>query len=237
VSGGWTDLDVTPAGRPAGAPPEVAPNPLAPGHDPFGARPSRRRAGWVRIVGGLLLVVGGIAASIAGLVGTLATGQDIENRAVARGEVAEGRPITPVTFTVPPGEKRAYSIYLLFGGFVSQEPKQELTVRDTQCQIRLPGGQTTVFRGARQGAAAEIGQAASVGHFTSAPGRAGAFCHYTAGTRSSRRLRPERVAYVVTPGRPSDGFADIGLIVGGVLAATAGGIAVASGARRRRRIR
>lgn len=234
---GWTDLDVTPAGRPAGAPPEMAPNPLAPDEDPFGARPSRRRRGWVRIVVGVLAVAGGIAASIAGLVGTLRTGQDIEGRAVARGDVVEDGPITPVAFTVPPGEKRAYSVYLLFGGSVSQEPQQELTVRDTQCRIRLPGGQTTVFRGARQDTSAEIGQAASVGHFTSAPGRAGAFCHYTVGTRTSRRLRPERVAYVVTPGRPSDGFADVALIVGGVFAATAGGFAIASGARRRRPIR
>ena len=237
VSDGWTDLDVTPAGRPAPGAPATQPNPLAPDHDPFASRPSRRRRGWIRLVAGALAVVAGGVATVAGLIGAIGAGNDIEGRAVARGAVVEGGPVTPVAFTVPDGEPRAYSIYLLFGGFVSKDPEQELTVRDTRCEIRLPGGQLTVFRGARQGTSVEIGQSASIGHFTSAPGRATASCAYTTGTRSSRRLRPERVAYVVTPGRPGDIGVHIAVLLGGVTALIAGVFLLVSGWRGRRRAR
>jgi hypothetical protein len=48
-------------------------------------------------------------------------------------------------------------------------------------------------------------------------------CAYTSGTRSSERRRPDAVAYVVTPGKPSFAASGVLTILGGVAVALLGG--------------
>lgn len=90
--------------------------------------------------------------------------------------------------------------------------------------------------GARQGVAATLGNAASVGHFSSQPGRVAIACAYTSGTRSSERRRPDAVAFVVTPGTPSWADGGVLAIIGGVSAALLGGFLAVWGWRGRRRV-
>ena len=232
--GDWPNLDVTPVGREPGTGPHATPTASASSHDPFGSRPSRRRRGWVRIALGAAALLGGIVATALGILEAVDERGRIESEAVARGVVTDGRS-DPVTFTVPQGERRDYTVYLLFEGRVSREPQQELTVRDTGCTASLPGGGEESFRGARQGVASSIGQASSVGHFTAPPGEVELLCAYTSSTLRSRRLRPDSVRYVVTPGAPSVASGGVLLIVGGVALAIAGGFMVGWGWRGSRR--
>lgn len=234
----WTNPDVTPVGGVAGARAEQArPSPLPGGEDPFGTRPSRRSPGWVRVVLGALLIAGGIALIGAGIVQTVRWGSGIEDDAVARGAVHEDTEQTrAVTFRVPPGERRDYTVYLLLRGRDDDENRRDLIVRDTACVAEMPDGVRTSFRGARQGASATVGSASSVGHFSSQPGAVGVVCAYTTGTRSSRRIRPERVEYVVTPGTPGAVGLGIAGIAGGVVVLLGGIGLVVWGLMRRRSI-
>lgn len=208
---------------------------FAPQEDPFGSRPTVRRRGWIRLVLGLLLLAGGIAATVAGIVQAVDAHGRIEGDAVARGVVrADAAPA--VAFEVPPGERRRYSVYVLFDeGLFSNEETEDLTVRDTACVATMPDGVETVFSGARQDTAATLGSAASISHFSSQPGRVRVRCGYAGGTRRSVRRRPDAIAFVVTPGRPSIVDSGALTIVGGVAAGLLGGFLAVWGWRGRRR--
>lgn len=196
-----------------------------------GALAGPPRRGWVRVVAGLALIVAGVVATGVGIVQAVGAHGRIEGDAVARGQV--GGDGAPVAFTVPGGDRREYSVYLLFGGVESNSDVQELAVRDTGCVATMPDGARTEFRGARQGVAATLGDSSTVGHFSSLPGRVTVRCGYTSGTRRSARVRPGSVPYVVTPGAPSFAGAGVLTIVGGVTAALAGGAFALWGWRRR----
>lgn len=230
----WTDPDVTPVGGRPGERAGEAPGPAPPGGDPFGSRPTRRRPGWIRVIAGALLISGGVAVGVVGVARAIESGAAIEGDAVARGEVREDREQRAVAFTVPAGDRRDYTVYLLLRGRAGDENRRDLTVRDTACVARMPDGVETRFRGARQDASTTIGDATSVGHFSSQPGRVAVVCAYTTGTRSSRRIRPQRAEYVVTPGTPLAMGLGIAMGVGGITAAVAGGFLLAWGWRRRR---
>ena len=234
----WTNPDVTPVGGAAGARADHGrPAPVPGGEDPFGSRPSRRSPGWVRVILGGLLVVASVALIVVGIGKTVESGSGIESDAVARGEVRESVEQTrAVTFEVPPGERRDYTVYLLLTGRDGWENRRDLTVRDTACVAEMPDGVQTRFRGARQGSSTTIGKASSVGHFSSQPGRVAVVCAYTSGTRSSRRIRPETAAYVVTPGTPGEMGLGIAMIVGGATVLVGAGFLIAWGMRRRRTI-
>lgn len=208
---------------------------FTPHEDPFGSRPSVRRRGWIRTVLGAALLIGGIAATAAGIVEAVGAHGRIEGDAVARGVVrADAAPA--VAFEVPPGERRRYSVYVLFDeGLFSNEETEDLTVRDTGCVAKLPDGAETVFSGSRQDVAATLGDAASIGHFSSQPGPVRVRCGYTGGTRRSERRRPDEIAFVVTPGRPSLTGSGVLTILGGVAAGLLGGFLAAWGWRGRRR--
>ncbi|MDW5597344.1 hypothetical protein VSS74_23555 [Conexibacter stalactiti] len=237
----WSDPDVTPVGGAPGARAEL-PRPVAgesgfpAGEDPFGSRPSVQRRGWIRLVLGVVLLVGGIAGLAVGIVQAVGAHGRIEGDAVGRGIVREGGRGGALAFEVPPGERRHYTVYLLFEGLFSNDEVQELAVRDTGCLATMPDGVQTAFRGARQGVAATLGNAASVGHFSSQPGRVTIACAYTSGTRSSERRRPGAVAFVVTPGTPSWVGSGVLTILGGVAAGLLGGFLAVWGWRGRRRI-
>jgi hypothetical protein len=203
--------------------------------DPFGSRRAERGPGWVRIVLGALVVAAGIAAAVAGIAGAVDSAARIEDDAAARATVsAVDHPAGATGFTVPGGERRDFSVYLLFDGVESNSTVQELMVRDTGCVATLPDGVETVFRGARQGSAATLGKASSVGHFSSQPGRVRVRCAYTSGTRRSERVRADAVPYVVTPGTPGEAGADAIVIVAGVFGAIGGGFLAWWGWTRRR---
>ena len=202
--------------------------------DPFGSRAAERGPGWVRLVLGALLVVAGVAAAIGGIVAAIDAAGRIEDDAVGRATVRSGEVREVVRFAVPEGERRRYTVYLLFDGVESNSTVRDLMVRDTGCAATLPDGVETTFRGARQGVSATLGDASSVGHFSSQPGRVRVRCAYTSGTRSSQRVRDD-VPYVVTPGTPGQASAPIALILGGVFGALAGGALAWWGWSRRRK--
>lgn len=188
-----------------------------------GALAGPPRRGWIRVALGLALVLAGTVVAVVGIFGAVSAHGKIEGDAVARANVRDGGLGAPVTFTVPAGERRDYSVYLLFDGVESNSDVQDLAVRDTGCTATMPDGVLTNFRGARQNVAATIGGAASVGHFTSLPGRVRVQCGYTSGTLSSERRRPGSVPFVVTPGAPSFAGSGVLAILGGVSGAVAGG--------------
>ena len=198
-----------------------------------GAMAGPPRRGWIRVALGLLLVVAGVVATAVGIAQAVTEHGKIEGDAVTGADVRDGGLGDAAAFTVPAGGRRHFSVYLLFDGVESNSEVQELAVRDTGCAATMPDGVVTEFRGARQDVAATLGGAASVGHFTSLPGRVTVRCGYTSGTRSSERRRPDSVPFVVTPGKPS--FLDSGVltIVGGVGVAIAGGFLGFWGWRRR----
>jgi hypothetical protein len=235
VTGGY-EHDVTPVAGAAGsrAHRPGAGTHLPPEHDPFGARPSVHRRGWVRIVLGALLLIAGAAALAVGILQAVRHREAIDANAVARGTIRAGEPGRPLAFRVPPGERRRYTVYLLFGGVESNSTVQELAVRDTGCLARMPDGVLTRFRGARQTLSETIGDAASVGTFSSQPGPVAIVCRYTSGTRGSQRRRPGAVPYLVTAGGQSLASGGMLAIGGGVLAGTAGGLLVGWGLRGRR---
>jgi hypothetical protein len=228
------NLDVTPVGSEPGArASEGAVLDVPPAHDPFGSRPTVRRRGWIRILVGVALVVGGIVGTVVGIGDAIGTHDSIEADAVGRGTVSvAGAGL--VTFAVPSGERRDYTVYLLFDGIESNSTIQELAVRDTGCVATMPDGVQTTFRGARQGVSQTVGHSASVGHFSSQPGRVNVQCSYTSGTLRSQRRRPDAVPYVVTPGKPTALGGGVVTIIGGVFGAIVGGFLVAWGWRRRR---
>jgi hypothetical protein len=197
--------------------------------DPFGSRHAERGPGWLRIVVGLAVVAAGVAATVVGISGAVAAAGDVEDDAVGRAGLRD-----TVTFTVPDGRRRAYSVWLLFGGVERNSVVRELMVRDTGCTATLPDGARTVFRGARQGTAATLGDASSVGHFSSQTGTVTVRCEYVSGTRRSERVRADDVPFVVSPGTPGEASADVVWIVGGVFGALGGAYLAWSGWRRRR---
>ena len=203
--------------------------------DPFGGGALERGRGWVRIALGALLVAAGLAPVVAGIAGAVGTANDIEDDAVGRATVRAGEVRDVVRFTVPQGERRDYTVYLLFDGVENDSVVQELMVRDTGCAATMPDGVETRFRGARQGVSATLGKASSVGHFSSQPGAVRVRCAFVSGTRRSERRRAESVPYVVTPGRPSEAAGGALLIVAGVFGALGGGFLGWWGWSRRRR--
>ena len=230
------NLDVTPVGRRPGEPPVVPPTvgrTTTP--DPFGGRPSVRRRGWLRIVLGAAAVVAGIVATVMGILDAVDTYDKIEGDAVARGVVSESS--RPVRFEVPEGGSRDYTVYLLFpkGNIINRELEEEAAVRDTACQVALPGGGTHSFRGNRQGVSQTIERASTVGHFSSAAGRVRVHCAYATGSRRTRIRRFDSVDYVVTPGKPTIAGGGTLLIVGGVFGAIGGGFLFGWGWRGSRR--
>ena len=228
------NLDVTPVGGEPGArASEGAVLDTPPAHDPFGSRPTVRRRGWIRVLVGAALIVGGIAAAIIGIGDAIGTHDRIEADAVGRSTVSATE-AGLVRFTVPPGERRHYTVFVLFDGLESNSTIQDLAVRDTGCAATMPDGVQTRFRGARQGIAQTFGHSASIGHFSSQPGRVSVRCAYTSGTRSSERRRPDALPFVVTPGKPSVLDGGVVMIIGGVFGALAGAFLVWWGWRRRR---
>ena len=204
--------------------------------DPFGSRPQprRREVGWLLLALGVLLLAGGIAASIAGIVGAVGNRDAIEDDAVGRGTVRDlDSEVDRIAFAVPEGDRRHFTVYLLFGGVENNSEDRDLAVRDTGCEATMPDGVITRFRGARQGTSVQLGDAASVGHFSSQPGEVAVRCAYLTSTRSSRRRRPDTVPYVVTPGKPSGLTGDVLMIIGGTFAAIGGGFLGWLGWRRR----
>ena len=202
--------------------------------DPFGSRATERGPGWIRIALGALLVVAGVATAVAGIVDAVASAGRIEDDAVGRATVRSGEVRDVIRFTVPEGERQRYTVYLLFDGVESNSTVRELMVRDTGCAVDLPDGAETTFRGARQGVSATLGDASSVGHFSSQPGPVRVRCAYITGTRHSERVRDD-VPYVVTPGTPGEASAGALLIVGGVFGALGGGALAWWGWSRRRK--
>jgi hypothetical protein len=203
--------------------------------DPFGSRHRERGPGWLRIVAGLLIVLGGIGLTVYGIAGAVDAAGKVEGDAVGRATVRDNEVRDVVRFTVPEGERRRYTVWMLFDGYTSNDDLRELMVRDTGCAVDLPGGDETRFRGARQGTSVVLGDAATVGTFTSAAGEVRVRCAYITGTLRSERRRESGVPYVVTPGGPSEFGSDVLLIVGGVFGAIGGGIIAAWGWSRRRR--
>ena len=100
----------------------------------------------------------------------------------------------------------------------------ELRSRDTGCTATMPDGAETRFRGARQGVSATLGDASSVGHFSSQPGAVTRPVRLLPGALRSGRRRADVVPYVVTPGTPNGVESGVGLILGGVTAALLGGV-------------
>lgn len=209
-----TNLDVVPVGRPAGA-------------------STVRRRGWVRVVVGIALLVAGIAVAVVGILDAVGSHGQIEGDAIARGTITETA--QPVTFDVPDGGKRDYTVYVIFpkGNFVNRELEEDAAVRTTECRATRPDGDTHTFRGSRQGISETIGRASTIGYFTSVPGRVRLHCAYTAGSLRSERRRFDSVPYVVTPGKPSGGATL--LIVAGVFGAIGGGFLAGWGLLGKRR--
>jgi hypothetical protein len=235
-----TNFDVTPVGRAPGTTP-VAPDVTRGdgGDDPFGSRQSVRRRGWVRIVLGAAGLVAGIVAAVIGILDAVDTRGKIESDAVARGvvRVSDGEFGPPVSFEAPPGGPHDYSVYLIFakGNVVNREDEEDAAVRSTGCQATLPNERQVTFSGNVQGVATTIGRASSVGSFTSPPGGVEVRCAYGQGSRRTRFRRPDSVAYVVTPGKPSAFGGGVLLIIGGVALALGGGFLIGWGWRGTRR--
>lgn len=234
----WTDPDVTPVGgTPGGRAPQPGASGWPGGDDPFGSRPAPRRPGLLMLVLGALLLGAGAALAVVGLVRTIESAKSVQDDAVIRGEVRDDAEAGRAgAFSVPGGGRRDYTVYLILKGVQAEENRADLTVRDTACVAEMPDGVQTRFRGARQGASTTIGSAHSVGHFSSLPGRVVVYCGYTRGSITSRRVRPERVEYVVTPGTPGELAIDIVMLVVGVLAAIGGGVLFFVGWWRRRSV-
>lgn len=204
--------------------------------DPFGSRPSVRRHGWIRLLLGVILLVGGVGATVAGIVQAIEARNRIESRAVARGTVRDGLR-GAVAFDVPEGERRRYAVYLLLkGGLVRNSENDDLVARDTGCVASMPDGVLTRFSGSRQTISETLGNAVSVGRFTSQPGRVSIVCGYVSGTRRSERVRPDGVPYVVTEGGPSWTSSGVLTIIGGITAGILGGFLFGWGWRGRRRV-
>ncbi len=236
-----TNLDVTPVGgqagdavgRPTGAPSGGRTD----RPDPFGSRPSVRRRGWVRLALGVVLLLGGVVATGAGILEAVDTYGKIEDDAVARGVIQDGRAAQALEFTVPDGGKRDYTVYLIFddGNYVNRELEEDAAVRSTVCQATRADETSASFTGSRQGASVRIERSASIGHFAAVPGSVRVGCAYGPSSRRSERRRPDRVDYVVTPGKPSVAGGGTLLIVGGVFGAIGGGFLFAWGWRGSRR--
>lgn len=201
--------------------------------DPFGARPTVRRRGWVRIVLGAALLACGLVVSGVGIVGAVRASARLHDDAVGRSVVRAGS-ADAVTFVNGAAARRSYTVYLDFDGVTSNAEVHDLASRDTACVATLPDGAETRFRGARQGVALTLGSAVSVGQFSAQPGRVSLRCAYSSGTRASRVRRPDAVPYLVTPGRPNGLTSVVGLILGGVAGGLLGAWLLLSGWRGRR---
>ena len=194
----WHDPDVTPAGQPPGAGAGAAP-PYS-GYDPFGARPTRRKRGWVRVAIGIVLILGGFAAIAAGIVFAVGERDRIETEAVARGATGE-----PLAFTADePGD---YTVFLI--GAFGDSTRTERVVARTACVVAFSVG-ARQFSGSRQGFSITLGSAASIGHFDAPAGDVELQCQ-----------GPGFGEIVVTPGRPGIGLA-LGGIFGGAVSILAG---------------
>jgi hypothetical protein len=225
------NLEVTPVGRPDGEPESGAV--IAGGADPFGARPARRRRRALRILLGIPLELAALVAIGAGIADVVRSGGSLREDAVARGTVT-ARAAAPAGFTVPAGERQSYTVYLDVDGVGTRSDVLDLAVRDTTCTATMPDGVRTVFRGARQGSSMTIGDLASVGHFSSQPGAVRVACAYTEGTPQSRRVRPDPVPFLVTPGTPGELTGGVLKIIGGAFGLLLAGWLVVTGLRGRR---
>ena len=191
---------MTPAGRPPGAGAGAAP-PYS-GDDPFGAHPTRRKRGPIRVAVGAVLIIAGFAAIAAGIVAAVGARDRIESEAVAR-----GGPGQPLSFTA--AEAGDYTVFLV--GSFGDSTQQERTVARTVCIAAFAGsGGGTEFSGSRQGFSVTLGSASSIGHFDAPGGEVAVQCQ-----------GPAFRDIVVTPGRPGIGLAIAG-IIGGVLSILAG---------------
>jgi hypothetical protein len=237
-----TNFDVTPVGRApgegAGSGPGRAPGGRGDGSDPFGSLPTVRRRGWVRIVVGAIALVAGVVATIAGIVEAVEARGEIESEAVARGEIRYfgGELGPPLTFEVPPGGSRDYSVWLIFGrNLVNREREEDAAVRDSGCQATLANERQVAFGGSTQGTRTTIGSATSLGSFSAPPGEVALRCAYGPGSLRSRGRRPDQVSFVVAPGKTSATTGGVLLILGGVFGGIAGGFLLAWGWRGSRR--
>ena len=199
---------------------------------PVPSRPATRERGWVGVVLGAVLLVGSLAATAYGIADAVHDYGALEADAVARGEVREGA-VEPVAFRVPEGERQRYTVYLEFGGVESDSVLQERAVGDTDCVVVLPDGVETTFTGARQGFSMQLGDRASVGHFSSQPGPVAVRCAY--GTQVRERGRPAVVPFLVAQGSPSELMGSVLWVLGGVAAGLLGGVLLWLGLRGRRR--
>lgn len=189
--------------------------------NPGGGRPRRR--GWIRLVVGVLLALVGIAGVVGGIAKAVGDSARIDDDAVARGVVREVRWPDPVSFVVPDGDRRDYTVYLRLGGVVTDSDDQSLVASDTACVVRLPNAEQTGFSGARQGVSVTLGASVSVGHFSSRPGRVRLSCVLNRGTPRSRAVRGDGVPFVVTAGRPSGAIGGVVAIFAGIVVLLLGG--------------
>jgi hypothetical protein len=186
--------------------------------------PPRGGSGKVQLgIAAPLLVVGLVILGLC-VASLIRTNDGIEGDAVARGTLEAGAPATEVSFEVPDGDRRDYTVYIRSGG---SDGRRELVVEGTACSATRPDGDVARFSGANQTFSATLGDASSIGEFSSPPGRVGVACELD-GVGSRGVDSPLRgVPFVVTPGRPGSVLTDIlGAIGGGVLVAIGMGLFV-----------
>lgn len=210
-------------GRPIGDHPQPPRSTAAavPGPAPSGpGRPPkpRHRGGWVCAALGLALLVTGVVLLVGGISEAVRSHDRIEDDAVGRGTV-RASDASPASFVVPAGGRRDYTVYLRTagGGSDGDDP----VVAATSCEATLPNEDRTRFSGARQGVSVTLGSLASVGHFSSSPGRVRVRCVLGSTVRSTA-FRSDAAEFFVTPGRPSFTGSGILAIIGGVFAILAG---------------
>jgi hypothetical protein len=216
-------FDVTPVGTASEATPVAS---IGGGEDPFGSRPKpRRRRPWL-VVLGLLLVFGGIGGLVYGIVEAVTEASRIGDDAVGHG-TARVEDASPVTFEVPAGGRRHFTVWVDFDGVTANADVQETMVANVVCVAVMPDGVQTAFRGAVQGVSVTLGSKSTIGHFSSLPGRVRVECRSTGSA--------EALPFLVTPGKPSFVGSGIGWILGGIGTVLLGGFLAIWGFLRRPR--
>ena len=184
-----------------------------------GSRLRRRRNPLLGVVA-LVLLVGGTVAAVTGIVRVATEVGPADERIVARGTVAAlDGPATPaVTFKTAGAEK--LTVWLRAGGLSNV---RETVVAGTACDIVLANETTAQIRGSRQGTSVETDHHATIGAFTSSPGRTAVTCaHVPFGRLRGRgRLREER-PFIVERGSPGDGLGGLWPLFGGIAAIVLG---------------
>lgn len=163
------------------------------------APPTHRRRGWLRVLFGVVALVAGLIAVGTGIVSVVGERERIEDEAVARGVVGE-------TATFQATQARRYTVYLIFGGRIGNDLREERVIARTACATSSGAS----FTGSRQGSAVTLGRASTVGRFDAPAGEIAVRCS-----------GPYAENYIVTPGGASL-MGGVLLIVGGAFLAVGG---------------